>query len=245
MKLLFIDPVNRTLAKIAILCVGCAAAALAQHNQDDLKQRILSQAQSVSPDDYSFTRTIRSEQTSAGKTEKKVTVEKFDPAKSAEARWTLVSVDGAPPSADALNDFRKDAGKRRVPGYHRLANWFGTPAKATADSSGQTVFHFADLPKDTLKVMETDVSPGTTADAMAFESNGTPFVGQVRLTVKAMRLKLIMKLDKFESTSRYRLGPEGKPLLMEQVSDMTGSGMGKEGRVHTVTLYSDYRVVRR
>jgi hypothetical protein len=30
---------------------------------------------------------------------------------------------------------------------------------------------------------------------------------------------------------------------LEQTSDMVGSGMGKEGRAHTVITYSDYRAV--
>ena len=58
-----------------------------------------------------------------------------------------------------------------------------------------------------------------------------------------MRMKLIMKLDKYEFSARYRIGPEGKPLLVEQTTDMSGSGMGQEGRSHTVVTYSDYRAV--
>jgi hypothetical protein len=58
-----------------------------------------------------------------------------------------------------------------------------------------------------------------------------------------MRIKLLMKLERYESTARYRIGPEGKPLLVEQTADMTGSGMGQEGRGHTVITYSDYRAV--
>jgi hypothetical protein len=59
-----------------------------------------------------------------------------------------------------------------------------------------------------------------------------------------MRLKLVMKLQRFESTAHYRVGPEGRPLLVEQASDMAGSGMGMEGTMKTVTTYSDYRAVR-
>ena len=237
------NPIKQTLTIIAVLCLGCVSTALAQQSQDELKQRLLAQAQNVSPDDYAFTRTIRTEQTSNGKTEKKVNVEKFDPTKPAEARWTLVFVDGAPPSADALKTFRTDSAKRRVPGYYRLAGYFGTSATASTDSRGRTVFHFAALPKDTVKVMDSDVSQNAVADASVSEANGAPFVEQVRITVRPMRLKLVMKLEGFESTSRYRIGPEGKPLLMEQTSDMTGSGMGQEGRAHTVVTYSDYRAV--
>src|SRR5712691_314653 len=129
---------NQTLAIIAVLCLGCASTALAQQSQDELKQRILAQAQSVSPDDYAFTRTVRSEQISNGKTEQHINVEKFDPMKPAEARWTLVSVDGATPSTDALKTFRTDSAKRRVPGYYRLSGYFGTAATASIASRGRT-----------------------------------------------------------------------------------------------------------
>jgi hypothetical protein len=232
-----------TLTIIAVLGLGSAVTVFAQNNQDELKQRVLAQAQGVSPDDFAFTRTIRTEQTSNGKTEKTVMVEKFDPTKPVGERWTLVSVDGAPPSAEELNRYRKESAKRRVPGYYRLAGYFGTPATASTDSRGRTVFHFAALPKETVKVMDTDVAQNTTADASVSEADGVPFVEQVHFVVKPMRLKLVMKLEEYESTARYRIGPEGKPLLIEQTSNMTGSGMGQEGRAHTAVTYSDYRAV--
>ena len=243
MKNLITNPLTR--AAIAGVAVWLASVFMAhgQNKPDDLKQRILAQAQSVGADDYAFTRTIRTEQTSNGKTEQKVSVEKFDPTKPAEARWTLTSVDGAPPSADVLKTFRADSAKRRVPGYYRLAGYLGTPATASTDSHGRTVFHFAVLPKDTAKVMDTDVSQNTTADVSVGEANGVPLAEHVHLTVKPMRIKLLMKLERYESTARYRIGPEGKPLLMEQTSDMSGSGMGQTGGAHSVVTYSDYRAV--
>jgi hypothetical protein len=243
MKNLITNPLTR--AAIAGVAVWLASIFMAhgQNKPDDLKQRILAQAQSVSADDYAFTRTIRTEQTSNGKTEQKVSVEKFDPTKPAEARWTLTSVDGAPPSADVLKTFRTECAKRRVPGNYRLAGYLGTPATASTDSHGRTVFHFAALPKDTAKVMDTDVSQNASTDATVSEANGVPFVEQVHLIVRPMRRKLLMKLESYESTARYRIGPEGKPLLSEQTADMSGSGMGQEGRGHTVITYSDYRAV--
>lgn len=236
---------TRNLLVITAFCFACTCSALAQNKADELKQRILTQAQNVSADDYAFTRTIRTEQTSNGKTEQKLTVEKFDPTKPAEARWSLVSVDNAQPTAEQLKSFRAETAKRRVPGYYRLAGYFGTPAASSTDSRGRMVFHFATLPKDTAKVMDTDVSQNAMADAMISEGNGTPFVEQVHLTIKPMRIKLLMKLEAYESIARYHIGPEGKPLLTEQTADMSGSGMGQEGRGHTVITYSDYRAVSR
>jgi hypothetical protein len=232
------------IAKATLVGIASISIALAETKPDELKQRILTQAQSVGPDDYAFTRTSRSEQTSSGKTEVRTTVEKFDPTKSGDARWTLVSVDGAAPSADVLSKYRKETPKRRVPGYHRMAKYLGAPATAATDSRGRTVFHFGSLPKESAVVMDSDVSSNTSADVTVTEANGTAFAEQVHLTVKPMRIKLIMKLDRYESTARYRIGPEGKPLLVEQVADMSGSGLGQEGQVRNVITYSDYRPAR-
>src|SRR3954470_5255053 len=226
-----------------LLWLGFSFPAAAQPNPNDLKQRILAQAQSMGPDDYAFTRTIRTEQTSSGKTEKKVTVEKFDPMKPADQHWILLSVDGAPPAADPLSEFPKKSGKRRViPGYARLGGYFGSPATVSSDG-GRTVFHFTALPQNAVRVFDTDVSQTATADASINQTASIPFVKNVRITLKPMRLKLVMKLQQYESTARYRIGPEGKPLLVEQISDMTGSGMGKEGKAHTVATYSDFKLV--
>lgn len=232
----------RPFTLLALLHLG--SAALAQQSSADVKQRILSQAQSVGADDYAFTRTIRSEANANGKNETTITVDKFDPTKSGDARWTLVSVNGAPPSADAVSKYRKETPKRRVPGYHRLANYFAGPATTTTDSRGRTVFRFTSLPKDSVLVFNSDLSSNTTAEASVGEANGGPFVEQVRLSIKPTRIKLIMKLQHYESTSRFRMGPDGKPVLVEQVADVTGSGMGQEGRLHQVITYSDYRAVK-
>jgi hypothetical protein len=234
----------RTLSTLTVITLlVLSSAAFAQNKPDELKQRILTQAQNIGPDDFAFTRTIKSESTSNGKTEQHVAIDKFDPTKPGNARWTLVTRDGAPPSADALSQYKKDAPKRRVPGYYRLANYFGSPATASSDSRGRTVFHFSALPKDIVKVMDSDVSQNATADASVSEADGTPFVEQLHVTVRPMRLKLIAKLERYEFTARYRIGPEGKPLLMEQTTELSGSGMGQEGKVHTVVTYSDYRAV--
>ena len=106
------------------------------------------------------------------------------------------------------------------------------------------MFRFASLPKDSVLVFNSDVSHNTSAEAAVGEANGVPFVEQVRLSIKPMRIKLIMKLDQYESTSQFRMGPDGKPVLVEQVADMTGAGLGQEGRLHQAITYSDYRAVK-
>lgn len=235
-------------AKVAIIAaavlLACPSSSHAQDKANEIKQRILAQAHSMTADDYAFTRTVKSEQTSNGKTERKVTVDKYDPTKAGDARWTLVSVDGAPPSADVLAKYKKESDKRRVPGYYRLAKYLGTNSTVTTDARGRTVFHFSSLPKDTAVIMDSDVSSNSSADLTIGETNGVPFVEQVHVTVKPTRIKLLMKLERYEATSRYRIGPEGKPLLVENIAEMSGSGMGQEGQGRTTITYSDYRSVK-
>src|SRR5437764_6143186 len=173
------------LAKVAIigaaLLLACPSSSHGQDKANEVKQRILTQAQSLGPDDYAFTRTVKSDQTSNGKTEHHVNVEKYDPTKSTEARWILVSVDSGSPPADILAKYNKESPKRRVPGYYRLAKYFGTPSAASTDSRGRTAFHFNSLPKDTALVMDSDVSSNTSADVSITEANGVSFAEQGHL----------------------------------------------------------------
>jgi len=226
---------------MALLCLASAAPGFAQQHNDELKQRVLAQAQSVSADDYAFTRTIRSEATIIGKKVKAISIEEFDPTKPADERWTLVSVNGAPPSAAKLKEYRKEAAKRRVvPGYHRVANYFGAPATVSSEAGGKTVFRFATLPKGSISIQEKDLSQLASGEASVTEAGGASFVEQVSFTLKPKRAHVI---DKYETIFRYRIGPGGKPFLTETTSDLFGSGLGLEAKMHTATTYSDYRLV--
>ena len=172
-------------------------------------------------------------------------VERFDPRKPADQRWTLMSVDGRAPNADELKSHRKEAPKRRVPHYGRVANYFGAPAAASVDARGRTVFRFNALPKDSLTINNTDLSANAIAEAVVDASSAFPFVEQVRFTsTKPMRVMLVANVEKSEAVTRYRLMPDGKPVPMEQVSDMTGSMLGKSGRIKTTVTYSKHRAAR-
>lgn len=224
-----------------LLTLLVTSSALGEQEADQLKQRILAQAQKMSATDYSFTRTVHSEQLSGGVTEKKVTIEKFDPRQAPENRWRLTSVDGSPPAADVLNRFETEAAKRPVPGYHRLASYFGSPASTFTDAKGRTVFHFAALPKGTVIALDTDVSQSATIDAVVEMAEETPFIGEIHISVRPVRVKLVARLEKYESTAVYRRGPAGQPMLYEQTTAMAGSGLGQRGSFRGVSSYSDYQ----
>lgn len=230
---------------MALLSLASAAPSFAEQNNEELKQHVLAQAQTLSPDDYAFTRTIHSEARWNSKTFKSVTIEKFDPTKPADARWTLVSVNGAPPSAAALKKYRKESAKRRVvPGYHRIANYFGAPASVASDADGKTVFRFGTVPSGSVSIKGTDLSRLASAEASVTEANGAPLVEQVRFTLKPRWPQFPVKIDRYETTFRYQVGPDGKPFLAASTSDLSGSGLGLKGTMHTAASYTDYQPVR-
>jgi heat shock protein HslJ len=211
-----------------------------------LQQQIIAQSRSISPNDYAFTRTVRSEQIQGEKTQVRTVVDRYDPAKPQGQRWTLVSVDGRPPTSDEQKSFAKESPKRRVSSYARVANYFGAGATAATDAQGRTVFKFSSLPPDTVIIAGSDVSGSSAGEAVVNSSGATPFFEHVKFTLtKPTRIKLIAKIEQFQANARYKLFPDGKPVPAEFSSDAVGSLAGKSGRIRTNIVFSDVRPVNR
>ncbi len=101
-----------SLALFASLPLAPCLAAEAS-NADALKERLIAHARTVTPEDYAYTRTIRTESTEGNKKEERVIIDRWDPAKPQDQRWTLVSINGQPPNADQLKNYAKESPKRR------------------------------------------------------------------------------------------------------------------------------------
>ena len=238
------------LKRVVVFCValflltGGEPMSGAEPTLDALQRRVAEHARTVSADDFSFTRTVRTEQVEGDKTSTKVVVERWDPTKP--QRWTLVSIDGQPPNAEELKKHAKSWPKRRTAHYGLVANYFAKPATATTDPRGRPVFRFESLPDETLVVTNVDISANTVCEASVDKSGAVPFVEQARFTlVRPTRVKVVAKLDKFEATSRYRMMPNGKPVPVEHISNAYGSLLGKPGRVRSVLTYTDHQPVTR
>ncbi len=231
---------NLSLGGIAslIFALGVGAAGAAETG-NALKQQLVDGAEKARSLSFAFTRTTKSE-ASIGKEGPHLVVEKYEP----KGKWTLVSIDGHAPSAEEMSAYQKPGSQRRVPAYDRVAAYLANAVPAAPDRRGRAVFHFDSLPKETTIVMETDVSGNAVGDVYVNTGGPTPFVEEVRMRVnRAIRIKLIAKMESWEGTTRFRFPGDGHPFPVEQTSDVVGSILGKSGKIHSVSTYSDVRLV--
>jgi hypothetical protein len=221
------------------LIFGTALLPAAAH-ADALQDRIVAEARAV-PDAYAFRRTAAVDRTGAAR---RTVVESYDPRRPAAARWQLLSIDGRPPTAKEAAQAAK-AKRDRPPSYSEIARWFGTPATRVASGPGTATYRFARLPAGIVKIGSHDASPETAVEATVNTGGPTPYVERIRFTSTApFRMALVASVRSFTVQSRYRPGPDGRPVPLAQVSDMAGSLMGKSGQLRTEVAYTDVVRVR-
>lgn len=209
---------------------------------DALLDRLVADARAIGPDDFAWTRTLRTEQRSGDTVEARASVERYDPSRPAAQRWTLVSVDGRAPTPGELKDYAKAMAQAIVPSYGRLARYFGGGAQRAANGD-RTVYRAARLPKGALTIGKADLSAGARAEAVIADG-AKPYVERLDIvSTKPVRMMLVAKVERLDATSRYKLMPDGRAVLTEQISEMRGSMMGRSGSLRTVATFSDHRAV--
>ncbi|MGB3723897.1 MAG: hypothetical protein WA979_13910 [Pacificimonas sp.] len=203
-----------------------------------LQDAVLAHAKAQGDVQMAFTRTTTFESVDKkGERERKVFIDRYDPAKPAKSRWQLVSIDGQSPTAKELKTAAKRYEKEEVPSYARLTRWVGQPA-----SEGANELRFDSFAKDTFQGSPVDLSGKLSGVATISRDGGKPWVSETRFRLKEpTRIMLVAKLDDMRTQSRFRRMPDGTPVLDSQTVTMTGSMMGKSGTQKTVTTYSDYR----
>ena len=210
-----------------------------------MQERVLAVARTVTAEDYAFTRFVRTERMESGRVTQRTELERYDPAKPLEQRWTLVAVDGRAPTAEELTKHARDAARRRVAHYGRIVNYFGAPATTSINAKGRTVFRFTSLPPESVVLSGNDVSANVICEAAVNTGGAVPFIDEVRFTLtKPMRVKVVARIERGEVISRFRLMPDGKPVPVEHSSDVYGSLMGRQGRIKSVLTYTEHRAAR-
>jgi len=223
----------------ALVCVLMVAAP-ATVRADVLQQQVLAIARSVGPNDFAFTEATRAERT--GKPASTSTA-RYDPRTS--NKWTLLAVDGKPPTAKQSASSAKFRAKAKVASYARIAEWFGAAATRVSTTPTHVTYRFAAMPKGALMMGPYDASANTAIEAVVNTAGKFPYVERARFTSKEpFRMMMIVKVESFVVTAAYRLLPDGRPVNDSVVTEFAGSFMGSAQTLRTRTSYSDYIAAR-
>ena len=200
---------------------------------DALLDSLRAGAAAANPASLSFESVVRTAGPREGET--RTTVERWD-----GSSWTLVSVNGTPPSpAEAAKFSKAKAEERTVPSYNRLATYLAGPVEKRTDAAGNTVYFIPALPKGSF-LMWGDNSRFFSGEAVVGQSPRGAYIKRFRAWVREpFRLRVVVKVDRFDLLNEYRFdGPH--PELARQVTDTSGSLLGKTGKVRVESAFSDW-----
>ncbi len=224
----------KAIAVSLVLCAPVAARA------DTLQQQVLAAARTVGPNDFAFTETTRAER--AGKPAN-TSVARYDPR--LPAKWTLLSVDGKPPTARQSASSIKFRAKAKVATYGRIAEWFGAPATRVATTPTHATYRFAAMPKGVMMMGPYDASANTAVEAVVNTAGRVPYLERARFTSREpFRMMMVVKVESFVFTATYHVLPDGRPVNDSVATEFAGSFMGSAQTLRTRTSYSDYTSAR-
>ena len=192
---------------------------------DPVRDRIIADARSMAPAAIAFDRTTRLVRTGGGSTTNILRVERWD-----GKRWSLVSLNGKPPTKSQRQEAEKLAAASPVPGYYRLAALMAGATETTTDPQGRSVLKVPVLPAGSVRTDSSDISDHLRAEVTVASQNGQPWVQRVRVTSREpFKMNMLIRVLSFEQVSEYRLGSDGKPRLATQNVESRGTMFGFAG----------------
>lgn len=218
----------------ALLIVAAFASGAGVSAPDTLRDRIIADARSLSPAALAFDRTTLGLQVGGGTRTVINRIERWD-----GKTWSLISVNGKPPSAALVREQARLTANLPVPGYHRLAFMLAAGTVRSTDEQGRTVLTIARLPANSIVNDGTDISDHLKAQAIIGTANGLPWVQRLTLTAnEPFKLGWVLKVLTFEQVNEYQLDSSGKPRLATQANDSAGTMFGIAGGQKSEVTYA-------
>ena len=217
-----------------LVLVALATTAASAAPTDPLRDRIIAGAGAQVPASLTFDRTVSITQKGGGQIDHVVRVERWD-----GRGWTLLSMNGKPPSASDIRNAAKAQSTLPVPGYYRLATLLTAATERATDAQGHTVYRIPQLPPGSVPSSDGDLSQHLAGEAtVATTPAGEPWVQRLKLTAREpFKIGWMLKVAKFEQVSEYKLDPAGVPRLATQIADSTGTLLGISGGEHNEVVF--------
>jgi hypothetical protein len=218
-----------------LIALPLAPALAAAPVADPLLQKLIAGAKAVPASSIRFERVSKnSGREKDGPVETEVRVDRWD-----GRQMTRISINGRPATADEVEKARKASSS--VPGYHRVAEFLAGGARRTAEAPGQLTYHLDRLPKGSI-AMGGDRSDKFAGDVTVDTSGAQPFVSRMHFYApKPFSIMFVAKVDRFDVVNDYRLGPDGRPMLVRQVQSISGAQFGKVGETRTESTFTPLR----
>jgi len=217
------------LALAAVLLV--AARSPAPSGFDDLLKQLHTESKRVNETTFGFERVTEAIQD--GK--RTLRVDRYDP--NAARKWTLVSMDGRPPTRDELQKYDKGLADWKVPNYGRVAELIENtkPSRIAPDRYG-----LDDLPPEILDKRARIFASHVSTELKVGGPPGEPYVTESQVFApKPFRVMVVARIDKFVAISRYAPGPDGRPRIRSQEVDLKLTIMAAPRRVQSRMTYRD------
>lgn len=177
-------------------------------------------ADAARADAVGFERTTREEKQTSKGPAVEVRVDRFDPKAPEGRQWTLLSVDGRPPTGRQRAEHRKLVSSFPVPGFYRLSTILaGEPTRVT-DAQGRTLYRWESLPAGSIPTPGPDISGRMAAEAVVEKVAGRPVFKSVRLFApKPFKVMSVARVNRFDQVNHYELLNGAVPVLTSQASE--------------------------
>lgn len=214
---------------VALVLLSAAAPAV-----DQVRDRIVADAVVVPPAALAFDRITHVVQVGGGSRTEIRRVDRWD-----GKAWTIVSINGKPPTQKDRDSIAKILKAQPVPGYHRLATVLAGATGSRTDAQGRTILTVPKLPPRTVVNDGTDISAHLKAEAVVAVNNGQPFVEELRMSAREpFKMSWVLKVLSFDQVSEYKLDATGRPRLASQSADSQGTMFGMTGGQKSEITYA-------
>jgi hypothetical protein len=212
-------------APLLLLAAAPVLADMAAPAVAPLRDRLVADAGALPPSRLLFDRASETSRTGGGKTSTNRLTDTWN-----GKQWQLVSTHGRAPSASERAGHEGTAAAMPVPGYYQLAPIVAAATASSIDAQGRTLLLIPIMPANSVRTDTSDISQHMQGEVRLARTADGLWVDQLRVTAREpFKLNMLLKVVRFEQTSEYALGVDGKPRLIRQKSEANGAIFGFPG----------------
>ena len=215
----------RLLPLLLAIAAAPAISPIASPISAPLRDRLIADASALSPEKLAFDRSTHGVRAGGGTSTASKIADRWT-----GKTWRLIAIHGRQPSATERADHKRLASTIPVPGYYQLGAIIAAATATSADTQGRTLLHIPAMPAGSVRTDTGDISDHLQGEARLARRGDAVWVDQLRVTAReTFRLNMLIKVTGFDQTSEYTPGADGKPRLITQKSESTGTMFGFPG----------------